>query len=163
MSERMQTQPELGVSGSDRAVIFIFFVVGALGAHFTGLVLPGQLSLRALYGGLMLTVSLLSLSILGTVTIPVFALTMGALIERSAVMWLDAWQSRGSPAAREMLCALALVPCFFLASTHAMAASASVLAAVGRGSATARSAFCQELAVAVFFTVLGLMAVFYFY
>ena len=163
MSEGLQTRPELGVSGQDRAVIFIFFAVGALGAHFVGLSLPQLLPLRMLYSGAMLIVALLAVSILGAYTIPVFALAMGALIERSAVLWLSAWQSRGTPPLREALCALVLVPCFFLASTHAMAASSSILMAVGQGSATARTAFCQELAIAVFFTVLGLAAVFYFY
>ena len=163
VNDRLRARPALGVLSSDRAVIFAFFVAGAAFARFTAISFPVELPDRLLYGGILTAVALLSLSVLGTYTIPALALLLGALVERSAALWLCGWDLRQVPDLRAVGCAALLVPAFFLTATHGMAASASILASLGRGSPSARATLRQELAVACFFAVLGLAAVFFFY
>ncbi|MBR5094975.1 MAG: hypothetical protein IK095_07765 [Oscillospiraceae bacterium] len=163
MDEGLNPRPALRLLGSDRTVIFAFYVAGAALAHFTAISLPDLMPLRVLYSGILVLASLLAASVLGTITIPALALFAGAMTEGLASEWVRVWLQGGSPVGRDVLCAAFLVPVFFLTATHGMAASSSILASLGRCSPSTRTAFLQELAIASFFAILGLAIVFYFY
>ena len=148
---------------SDGLVLFAFFAAGAAAAYFGAFRAPAFSEPRLFFCGLMSCVLLFSPSGVGNLLLPPCALLLGLFVEQSAMLWTESWLSDGRLELFGLLPSLVLVPLFFLAAAHGMAASAAVQLALQRCSPTARAVFHRELSLVFLFVLIALTAIFAIY
>lgn len=163
MSLILRERPGEHSFGSDRLLIFLFFLVGAFASFFGSFSLPENLPPRLLYGALLGAVLLLSASCLGFLMLPLCALLFGAFLEQDAMLWLLAWQERQTADFKVLICSAILAPVFFLAAVHGLTVSNSLTEAVRRGSPTLRDRIRIETVCVLLLALMGCAAIFYFY
>ena len=153
--------PSAGAPGvSDRLLIFVFFLAGGAAAFFLPFLNFAPLRERVVLGGMLTATLLFSVSVLGGVLLPVFALCFGACTERAAMAFSA---SGGSAQLRILLCSLVLTPILFLVLLHGLSISGSIQAAVRGGNPTARTDYRRELGSQLACALVGFAAIFYFY
>ena len=149
--------------GSDRLVVFCFFLVGSLAVWIVGIPPLDYPSPRLVLSGLLALMLLLSLSALGGVLLPPCALLFGALAEHTAGLALLPIQEGFTPDTRLLCSSFLLVPIFYVLAVQGMNVSASFQAMLRQGGPTARILFQRKLLSLAFFALLGFAVIFYFF
>lgn len=146
---------------SERLVIFVFLVWGALSAAFGIFSLPRSLSARLFFGALLGAMLLFSASGFGWLLIPPEMLLFGnwfqALVLELYASITPLWASPGP-----LVYASLLFLSVFLAAAYGLGASTALHSALFRGSLSARSRFQQQLAASALCSLVALADVFYF-
>lgn len=146
----------------ERVVSFLFFTLGALAAYFDLIHFPAISSARLSLGLLFAALLLLSASGLGWIILPMGLFAFGVYAQQSVLSWSDRASFLPNAEMAPVIFGSLLVPLVLLASTHSLSASAAFCTAFRRASPTARSDFYRELSATLFYTLFGLLTVFYF-
>ena len=147
---------------SERIVMFIAFVSGAMLAAYDLVSFPIPSSQRALFGAFLAMVLFLAASGFGLLFLPAGMLVFGMVSENAVLSLYRSTDGKifGDPL-RFMIITL-LVPPVFLSCLHGFCAASSLRTALFRASPSARSRYQAELAATALFALVGLAIVFYF-
>lgn len=150
-------------SVSDLMVLFLAFVTGACAACFGARLIPAISSPRIYWSVLLSAVMIFSVSMVGSVLLPVCTVFCGVFAEQGAMSWMEAVDSGSFGPFDLLMSSLVLVSLFFMISAHGMTVSFAMQTAAQRGSPTARETYRKEFQLVILLWIAALAAVFYFY
>ncbi len=149
--------------GSDRLLIFCYFIAGAAGLYFCPIPLPDFPEPRVFLCGLLIGIMLLSTSFFGGFAFPLIAGTLGAFAERMTLESCFAEPKPVFPSLRAALCGMILLPVFFFALQFGLGLSAGIQASLRGGSPSVRLDYRKSWGALAVVSLLGFAAIFYFF